>query len=287
MGMQFYGRSASNIMLQWIERSSLNQDMAKELRDRTDDTQLVYAANEIQLKAPLRPRKIVAVLVNSQGMLGGEDIKLSHPRLFMKAPSAIIGPEETIQAPSSGIRPEVELGIVIGRRISKVDPSAAEQAIFGYTIFNDVTDPADSKEDAYPAYRRDSASGDLRKTTLRGPLFRSKNHDTFAPLGPWIVSRDEMKDVGDLKMRTRFNGQVIQEGSTSEYLFSPSEILAFISGFLTLEPGDIVAAGTIGWLNADGRALDPSEWILPSIDGAIELEIEGIGVLRNQVKLVE
>ncbi len=244
-----------------------------------------YHLEEVELKAPLpRPNKIVAVLVNSQGMLGGTDIKLTHPRLFMKAPSAVIGPDETILAPPSGVRPEVELGIIVGRRIQKADAETAENAIFGYTIFNDVTAPKDSKDDAYPAYRRDVATGELRKTILRGPLFRSKNHDTFAPMGPCIVTCEELPEVGDLKMQTRFNGEVIQEGRTSEYLFDVKEILAFISGFLTLEPGDLVAAGTIGWVAAKKGPVDPSEWVLPSTTGALELEIEGIGVLRNNVR---
>ncbi len=248
-------------------------------------TRFVYPIDEVEMKAPIpRPKKIVAVLVNSQGMLGGADIKLTHPRLFMKASSAVIGPGETILAPSYGVRPEVELGIVVGRRIQKADPDTAEKGIFGYTIFNDVTAPLNSKEDAYPAYRRDAATGELRKTTLRGPLFRSKNHDTFAPMGPWIVTREELPDVGNLKMWTRFNGDVVQEGSTSEYLFTPKEILSFISGFLTLEPGDVIAAGTIGWVAAKRGKVDPSEWVLPSGNGSLELEIEEIGVLKNNVK---
>jgi 2-keto-4-pentenoate hydratase/2-oxohepta-3-ene-1,7-dioic acid hydratase in catechol pathway len=254
-------------------------------RGAEEKNDLSYPIENVELKAPVpRPNKIVAVLVNSQGMLGGADIRLTHPRLFMKASSAVIGPGETILAPASGVRPEVELGIIVGRRTQKADPDTAEKSIFGYTIFNDVTAPLDSKEDAYPAYRRDLSTGELRKTTLRGPLFRSKNHDTFAPMGPWIVTREELTDVGDLKMWTRFDGDVIQEGSTAEYLFTPKEILSFISGFLTLEPGDVIAAGTIGWIAAKRGDVDPSEWVLPSANGSLELEIEGIGVLKNNVR---
>lgn len=281
-------------MIECIEHSENACAASEELVSETVDekvengksTRFAYPIDEVEIKAPIpRPKKIVAVLVNSQGMLGGADIKLSHPRLFMKASSAVIGPGETILAPPSGVRPEVELGIVVGRRIQKADPDTAEKAIFGYTIFNDVTAPLNSKEDAYPAYRRDAATGELRKTTLRGPLFRSKNHDTFAPMGPWIVTSEELRDVGDLKMKTRFDGEVIQEGSTSEYLFTPKEILSFISGFLTLEPGDLVAAGTIGWVAAKRGDVDPSEWVLPSLKGELELEIEEIGVLKNNVEL--
>ena len=275
-------------MIEFIEHSETTQTEFEEFIFESAggrSIRFTYAVDEVEIKAPIpRPKSIVAILVNSQGMLGGVDIKLTHPRLFMKASSVVIGPGETILAPPSGLRPEVELGIVVGRRIQKLDPDAAEKCIFGYTIFNDVTAPLDSKEDAYPAYRRDATTGELRKTTLRGPLFRSKNHDTFAPMGPWIVTRAELPDVGDLKMWTRFNGDVLQEGSTSEYIFAPKEILSFISGFLTLEPGDVVAAGTIGWVAAKRGDVDPSEWVLPSVDGALELEIEEIGVLKNPVR---
>ncbi len=278
-------------MLSFIEDQTQFRRVTEELLakisalgdEQAETRGLLHPADKIRLKSPLRPKKIVAVLVNSQGMLGGGDIKLTHPRLFMKAPSTVIGPEEVIRAPNSGVRPEVELGIILGESITRVNPKEAEGAIFGYTVFNDVTAPRDSKEDAYAAYRRDSATGELRRTVLRGPLFRSKNHDTFGPMGPWIVTKEELMDVSSLKMQTSFNAEVIQQGSTKEYLFSPSEILSFISGFLTLEPGDLVAAGTIGWTAAT-KGLDPSEWILPSSSGILELEIEGIGVLRNYVK---
>ena len=282
-----------NDMMECIEHPENAHRASKALVSETEGvtasdektTRQTYSIDEVEFKAPVpRPKKIVAVLVNSQGMLGGSDIKLTHPRLFMKASSAVIGAGDAIIAPPSGVRPEVELGIVVGGRIQKADPDLAEKSIFGYTIFNDVTAPLNSKEDAYPAYRRDATTGELHKTMLRGPLFRSKNHDTFAPMGPWIVTRDELPDVGLLKMWTRFNGDVIQEGSTSEYLFAPKEILSFISGFLTLEPGDVVAAGTIGWVAAKRGDVDPSEWVLPSMNGSLELEIEEIGVLKNPVR---
>ncbi len=240
--------------------------------------------NSVKILAPiLRPPKIVAAIVNTSGMLGGRDLRLNHPRLDMKAPSTVIGPGETIFAPAGGIRPEVELAVVLAKRVSKSSPKGAKRAIFGYTILNDVTAPRESKEDAYEAYRRDPATGGVKKMRLRGPLFRSKNHDTFTPMGPWIVTSDELASPNSLRMTTRFNGKLIQEGNTSEYIFGAQELVSYVSHFLTLEPGDVVSMGSIGWKQVS-KDLDPSEWILPSPEGELKLEIEGIGVLENPVR---
>ena len=242
-----------------------------------------YDLKQVVLNAPIpSPGKILATIVNTQGMLGG-DISLDRPRIDMKAPSSIIGPGEEVRSPPASIRPEVELAAVVGRKISKASTKEARESIFGYTVLNDVTAPSDSREDAYEAFRRDKKSGEIRKTTLRGPLFRSKNHDTFCPLGPWIVTADENLEWSDLRMTAKFEGSLVQDGSTSEYIFSPERIASYISGFLTLEPGDIVSCGSVGWTPEALGTLDPTEFVLPKKAGILELEIEGIGVLANPV----
>ena len=250
---------------------------------QTTDMGLKYEMSEVVLHAPIpRPGKIIAAIVNTVGMLGGDDVKLTWPRLDMKAPSTVVGPGETVLAPPSGIRPEVELAAVVGGTISHATPEEARESIFGYTILNDVTAPADSRGDAYEAYRRDPASGRIEKRTLRGPLFRSKNHDTFCPLGPWVVSSDELGSVGNLRMSTSFEELSVQDGNTSEYLFSPEEIASYASGFLTLEPGDIVSCGSVGWTPEAIGKLDPTEFVLPIREGTLVLEVEGIGRLETR-----
>jgi 2-keto-4-pentenoate hydratase/2-oxohepta-3-ene-1,7-dioic acid hydratase in catechol pathway len=239
----------------------------------------------VRLLAPVpRPRKIIAAIVNTHGMLGGRDLNLDHPRLDMKAPSTVIGPGDTILAPPTGIRPEVELAAVVGSLVRKASVDEARRSIFGYSILNDVTCPTDSRADEYQAYRRDPATGVVGKVRVRGPLFRSKNHDTFTPMGPWVVTREELPDPYSLRMETRFNGEVVQEGSTSEYIFKADEVISYVSQFLTLEPGDVVSLGSIGWKGSNQKSSDPSEWVLPSHEGTLELTVEGIGVLRNAVR---
>ena len=242
--------------------------------------------NGVVLGAPLRrPGKIVATIVNTRGMLGGMDVRMDRPRLDMKAPSTVVGPGESIRAPVEGIRPEVELAAVVGQKLSAATEIEAAKAIFGYTILNDVTAPADSREDAYEAYRRDRGTGEIRKTTLRGPLFRSKNHDAFCPMGPWIATPDENPDWSDLRMTTRFEDLLVQDGSTSEYIFTPAQIASYVSGFLTLEAGDVISCGSVGWTEEALGRLDPTEFVLPPREGALELEIEGLGKLTNPVTI--
>jgi 2-keto-4-pentenoate hydratase/2-oxohepta-3-ene-1,7-dioic acid hydratase in catechol pathway len=266
-------------------------DIGTLLENGFDQQRLEIAGNghelgKVVLYAPVpRPGKILATIVNTRGMLGGSDVTLDRPRIDMKAPSAVIGPNEEIRAPLTGIRPEVELAAVVGKTVHRMKVDEAGDSLFGYTILNDVTAPKDSREDAYEAYRRDRGTGEIRKATLRGPLFRSKNHDTFCPMGPYISTPEENADWGNLKMTTKFDGELVQDGSTAEYIFTPARIASYISGFLTLEPGDVVSCGSVGWTPAALGKLDPTEFILPARNGTLELEIEGVGKLSNPVSL--
>jgi len=249
-----------------------------------ESSSLSHPLGDVVLHAPIRrPGKILATIVNTRGMLGGDDVTLERPRIDMKAPSTVIGPGVEIRGPRSGIRPEVELAAIVGKSISRSSVAQAESAIFGYTVLNDVTAPADSREDAYEAYRRDKITGEIRKTTLRGPLFRSKNHDTFCPMGPWVCTPDERREWDGLRMTTRFDGALVQDGSTSEYIFSAADVASYVSQFMTLEPGDVVSCGSVGWTREALRKLDPTEFVLPARGGSLELEIEGVGKLVNPV----
>ena len=239
---------------------------------------------EVILHAPIpRPGKILATIVNTRGMLGGPDVALDRPRIDMKAPSTVVGPGTSIRAPATGIRPEVELAAIIGRRISGATEAEAASSIFGYTILNDVTAPADSRADSYEAYRRDMATGKIVKKTMRGPLFRSKNHDTFCPMGPGVVTTDEFDMSKVHRMTTKLDGDLVQDGSTAEYIFGPAKLASYISEFLTLEPGDVVSCGSVGWTKEALGDLDPTEYVLPQRGGVLELEIEDLGALNNPV----
>ncbi len=267
-----------------IEGSKPLEQVIAEGKWRDVVTKKAYGLADVVLNAPVsRPGKILATIVNTNGMLGGSDIALDRPRIDMKAPSTVVGPGTAIRASPGGIRPEVELAAIVGKRISGATEAEAAASIFGYTILNDVTAPADSRADAYEAYRRDRSTGEIKKTTMRGPLFRSKNHDTFCPMGPWVLTPDEFDASQGHMMATFFDGGLVQEGSTSEYIFGPAKLASYLSGFLTLEPGDVVSCGSVGWTKEALGDLDPTEFVLSAAGGTLQLEIEGLGSLNNPV----
>ncbi len=212
----------------------------------------------VQLLAPVRPSKIVAVALNYRDHLAGAEPP-ARPELFLKAPSAIIGPEEAIVLPQDAGRvdAEGELVAVIGRRCRHVPPERALEYVLGYTCGNDVS-------------ARDWQRGDLQ-------WWRAKSADTFAPLGPCIVEglrpeAPEGLDPTGLELTVRINGQVVQHGNTSALIHDVAKIVSFASAVMTLEPGDLIFTGTPG-------ATQPLKG-----GDVVEVEIAGIGVLRNPVR---
>jgi 2-keto-4-pentenoate hydratase/2-oxohepta-3-ene-1,7-dioic acid hydratase in catechol pathway len=214
-------------------------------------TGLQYSLGDVRLLAPCRPSKIVALGVNYRSH--GEE--MSHrlpaePLLFIKPPTAVIGPEDAIVYPemSGRVDYEGELGVVIGKRASRVARSAARDYILGYTCCNDVT-------------ARDLQARDKQWT-------RSKGFDTFAPLGPCIETD---LDPADRRLETRLNGELKQQTSTADLLFGVDELVSFISRVMTLLPGDVISTGTPSGIGP----MQPGD--------TVEVTIEGIGTLRNHV----
>jgi 2-keto-4-pentenoate hydratase/2-oxohepta-3-ene-1,7-dioic acid hydratase in catechol pathway len=209
--------------------------------------------SQVRLLAPVRPSKILAVALNYRSHLGqfDETSAPANPELFLKPPSAVIGPEEGIVLPPAAGRVdcEGELVAVIGRRARGLKPDEALAHVLGYTCGNDVS-------------ARDWQQGDLQ-------WWRAKGCDTFAPLGPWIATG---LDPNNLELQTRVNGEVVQRTNTSLLIHDVARLVSFASQVMTLEPGDILFTGTPG--------------VTPSLKGGdvVEVAIGGIGVLRNRVE---
>jgi 2-keto-4-pentenoate hydratase/2-oxohepta-3-ene-1,7-dioic acid hydratase in catechol pathway len=202
-----------------------------------------------------RPSKIVCVgrnYVAHAKELGNEVPE--RPMLFFKPPSALIASDEAIVLPpaSSRVEYEGEIGVVIGRTLRDATPAEAEEGIAGFICINDVT------------------ARDLQKSD--GQWGRAKGFDTFCPAGPAVA---EGLDWRDLEVITRVNGEPRQRGSTADMHFQIPELLSYISGVMTLEPGDYVATGT----PAGVGILAPGD--------VVEVEIPGVGVLRNPVTVAE
>jgi 2-keto-4-pentenoate hydratase/2-oxohepta-3-ene-1,7-dioic acid hydratase in catechol pathway len=227
---------------------------------------LSYALDQVQLLAPLlNPGKILCSGVNYIGHLTenpGATLP-ETPGCFSKLPSAIIGPGAPIVHPTMTrqLDYEVEFAVVLGRRLRKATEQAAFDAIFGYTILHDV-----------------SARDIQFKAPQHNQITLGKNFDTFAPIGPCIVTTDELTDPTNLCLRTWVNGELLQDGSTSEWVFALPYLLAFLSNVMTLEPGDIVTTGTPAGV---GVFRNPQVFLKPG--DMVALEVEGIGRLENPV----
>jgi 2-keto-4-pentenoate hydratase/2-oxohepta-3-ene-1,7-dioic acid hydratase in catechol pathway len=212
------------------------------------------------LRAPLlRPAKIIALGLNyAQHVREGTFALPEEPVLFLKAGSSVIGPGETVRIPRGlgRIDHEVELAVVIGKKASAVRKRDAFACVAGYTIINDVT-------------ARELQAKDQEK---RHPWFRSKSFDTFTPMGPWIVTADEIRPPVRLSLECRVNGRLRQRSNTRHLVFDIPTVIASITRHITLEPGDVISTGTPAGI---GPVRHGDE---------MACTIEKIGTLRNPVR---
>jgi 2-keto-4-pentenoate hydratase/2-oxohepta-3-ene-1,7-dioic acid hydratase in catechol pathway len=213
-----------------------------------------------KLLAPIRPGKVLCCGINyASHAEENPNAKMpTEPFFFAKMPSSVIGPDEPIRVPpmSKQVDYEVEFAAVVGRRLSRAKEEEVMPAIFGYTLLNDVS-------------ARDVQFKDSQITL-------GKNFNGFAPIGPAIVTTDELKEPGRVRLQTRLNGRTMQDGNTSEWLFQLPRLLSFVSQVMVLEPGDIVTTGTPAGV---GYFRKPQ--VFMKAGDTIEIEAEGIGVLRN------
>jgi 2-keto-4-pentenoate hydratase/2-oxohepta-3-ene-1,7-dioic acid hydratase in catechol pathway len=211
------------------------------------------AREKVRLLPPCSPTKIVCVgrnYLEHARELGNEPP--SEPLIFLKPPSSLIGDGDAIVYPpiSERVDHEAELGVVIGRRARRVRAEEAEEFILGYTCVNDVT------------------ARDLQKKD--GQWTRGKGFDTFCAAGPWIVPRPEVS-LGEVRVRALVNGEVKQDAPATDMIFSVGAIIAFVTGFMTLEPGDLLATGT-------------PPGVGPVRPGAtIRIEVSGVGAIEIRV----
>ncbi|UOA26256.1 fumarylacetoacetate hydrolase family protein [Pseudosulfitobacter sp. DSM 107133] len=185
-----------------------------------------------------------------------------HPILFMKASSAVVGPNDMVMKPRGSTHTdwEVELGVVIGKAAKYVSKEDALDYVAGYCVINDVS------ERHY-------------QTQLTGQWTKGKSCDTFGPTGPWLVTRDEVADPQALAMYLDVNGKRMQTGNTNTMIFTVAEIIEHLSGLFTLQPGDVISTGTPPGV---GMGIKPTPVYLEKGD-VMELGIDGLGVQRQEV----
>ncbi len=230
---------------------SSNRDKLRKLDDQT------------KLTAPVaRPSKIVCVGLNYADH--ARETKAEPPQepvLFMKSTTALCGPFDNIIIPKNSKKTdwEVELAVVIGKKASYVEEKDAANHIAGYCLHNDVSEREFQIERS-------------------GTWDKGKGCDTFAPLGPWLVTPDEIPDVNNLRLWLRLNGTLMQDGSTTNLIFKIPFLISYISQFMTLLPGDIISTGTPAGV---GLGMKPPVYLRPG--DIVELGIDGLGVSRQEL----
>lgn len=220
-----------------------------------------YRIDEIEFLPAVFPSKILAIGRNyADHAIEGGAAPPAAPLLFNKLPNSLSAHNAPIVLPqiSQKVDYEAELAVVIGRKAKRVSEAQALDHVFGFSLINDVS-------------ARDLQFGD-------GQWTRGKGLDTFAPLGPFITTRDEIRDVQALKIEGRLNGEVMQSSNTGKMIFKVAYLVSYLSQGLTLEPGDVIATGTPEGV---GFFRDPP--VLLKAGDVFEVEIEGLGTLRNPV----
>lgn len=261
-------------MLSFIEAGKSALDDARKLFDaaQTKDDAWIASA-EAKLCAPIpRMRKNVFCVGRNYKLHIEEGARARGvaptypkvPEFFSKPPTAVIGHGDEIQWDSRATKQldyEVEFGIVIGKRTKNIAEANALDAVFGYTVINDVS----ARE-----VQRD-----------HGQWFKGKSMDTFCPIGPCIVTADEFGSPSGRRLTTKINGGIRQDSNTSDMLFNCQQIIMWLSLGITLEPGDMIATGTPSGV---ALGMNPQAWMQ---DGDVcEVEVEGIGVMRNKVRKI-
>jgi 2-keto-4-pentenoate hydratase/2-oxohepta-3-ene-1,7-dioic acid hydratase in catechol pathway len=219
------------------------------------------AEDEVRFLPPVTPTKILAIGRNyADHALEGGQAPPSAPLVFTKLPSALSAHQAPIVLPaiSDAVDFEAELAVVIGRRAKRVREAEALDHVFGYTLVNDVT-------------ARDLQFGD-------GQWVRGKGLDTFAPIGPYVTTADEIEDPHALAIEGRLNGEVMQSSNTSRMIFKIPYLISYISQAITLEPGDVIATGT-----PEGVGYFREPKVLLKAGDVFEVTVERLGTLRNVV----
>lgn len=222
---------------------------------------LVKIAEGTRLGSPVaRPSKIVCIGLNYADHAKETGAATpAEPIIFMKSTTALVGPDDNIMIPKNSVKTdwEVELAVVIGKKASYVEEADALNYVAGYCLHNDVSEREFQIERG-------------------GTWDKGKGCDTFAPMGPWLVTPDEIKDVNDLRLWLTVNGKKMQDGTTANFIFNIPVLISYVSQFMTLLPGDIISTGTPAGV---GLGFKPAIYLQPG--DVVELGIDGLGTSKQ------
>jgi 2,4-diketo-3-deoxy-L-fuconate hydrolase len=227
-----------------------------------NEAELKEISRDIRLGPPVaRPSKIICIGLNYSDHAKESNMSLpAEPVIFFKATTAIVGPNDNLVIPKNSTKTdwEVELGVVIGKKTSYLDEKDAMDHVAGYLLHNDYSEREFQLERS-------------------GQWVKGKSCDSFAPLGPWLSTKDEIDDVNNLRLWLTVNGKIMQDGNTKNLVFNISKLVSYLSQFMTLLPGDVISTGTPAGV---GLGQKPQPVYIKEGD-VIELGIEGLGSSRQ------
>jgi 2-keto-4-pentenoate hydratase/2-oxohepta-3-ene-1,7-dioic acid hydratase in catechol pathway len=259
-------------------------------RQRVNET-LLIPISQVTWRPPVRrPGKICGVAMNNSASNARKIKAPDHPAFFLKPASCLVGHLQPIRIHEyyGSTHPEPELAVVIGRGGREIRKDAALDAVFGYTICNDITSNAMRAEDLFHYYAlyasRDDPDKLERVEQHLSYAGRYKGSDTFGPLGPWLVTRDEVPNPDDLEVTCSVAGERVAEDSTRYFNYSVADVIAFISRFQTLDPGDVISMGTAFKPAPGRRSIHLAN--LARTTGPVDVTISGLGTLSNPVEFI-
>ena len=287
-------RAAVTDMASVIERApALLPELVRALhafRERGDTAAVIRAADVTWRPPVRRPGKICGVAMNNSASNARKISAPNHPAFFLKPASCLVGHLQPIRIHDyyGSTHPEPELAVIIGRRAREVTPAQASDSVFGYTIFNDVTSNGMRAEDLfhyYALYASKENPDKLEKVEQHlSYAGRYKGSDTFGPMGPWLVTKDDVPNPDDLDVTCHVAGELVAQDSTRYFNYNVAAVVSFISRFQTLEPGDVISMGTAFKEGAARKSIHLAN--LARTAGPVEVTISGLGTLSNPVEFI-
>jgi len=269
------GKEKPGIIIEdkWYDVSSFIKDYDEDFfeNDGIKQLQKIAAENDLpqvntteRLGCPVyKPSKVICIGLNyAKHAKETNAVVPKEPIIFFKASTSVSGPNDDIVIPKNSIKTdwEVELAVVIGKRASYVEENEAMDYVAGYSLHNDVSEREFQIERG-------------------GQWVKGKSCDTFAPLGPWLATKDEIKDVNNLRLWLSVNGKIMQDGNTDDLIFKIPFLVSYVSQFMTLLPGDIISTGTPAGV---GLGFNPPVYL--KAGDVVELGIDGLGTQKQAVK---
>ena len=256
-------RNLSSLIVD-LNSDTINQDLIEVIKKK-DLSKLPEIDKNLRVGAFIsKPEKFIGIGLNYSAHAKETDVKApKEPIVFFKSNSSICGPNDNVYLPKGSLKSdwEIELGVIIGKQAKNISEEKSMNHIFGYCIVNDISERE---------YQLERSSGQWDK---------GKAFDTFGPIGPYIVTKDEIKNVQNLDLELKLNGKIMQKSNTKNMIFGVTHIVSYLSYFMTLKPGDIIATGT-----PPGVGMGRKPQIFLKSGDEMELKIDGLGSQKQKVR---